>query len=321
MLIKENGVFFSLLLVVVLCGMASSAQATEVRLGTAAPGSFSHFAGRVLCRMINQKVTDTSCQQIVIADTVDKLTNLQSGSIDISLIDSRVLLDATNKSSQFEFTDTAYNGLRTVAPLFATPIVLVARHDAGINSLDDLRGKRLNIGVPGSIQTWAAEKIMQAKRWTEKDFTLLGTLPPIKSQDAKAFCYGTMQAMVHIGIHPDFSLRHLLTNCDGGLVGMDDSDVAKLIKTDPALWKIEIPAGTYPSHPEKEVTFGTQTWLVASDTFDSDMVYDIVAAIDENQEFLKKVHHALSLFSIKAARHGIATVPLHPGAAKYFDEQ
>ncbi len=295
-----------------------SVHALDILLGTEAPGSFSYFTGRVLCRMINHKVDDVSCQQIATPDDVYNLTNLQGGSLDISLVDSRSLFEAINKSGNFEFLDIDYANLRLLAPLYDVPITLVVRNDAGISSLEDLKGKRINAGTPGSLQYRAVHTILKAKKWSRKDFSLMGDLPPIKSQDTKAFCYGTMQAMVYIGIHPDFSLRSTLKTCHGSLLNMNDSDIEKLVKNDPALWKTTLPADTYPSYRKKVETFGTRTMLVASVGLDKETVYKIVAAIDNNRECLTDAHSALSLFSVGVAQKSASGINLHPGAAQYF---
>ena len=303
-----------------VCIFPLAANAFDIRLGTGEPGSFSYFSGRVLCRIINSQVDDIHCQQVPAIDDVHNLTNLQGGSLDISLVDSRTLFDAIEKTGNFEFLDISYENLRALAPLYDIPITLIVRNDAGITSLTDLKGKRINAGNPGSLQDLAVDTILKAKKWSRDDFSLVGVLPPIKAQDTKAFCYGTMQAMVYIGIHPDFSLRRLLKTCNGDLLSMDDSDIEKMVNDHPAFWKIDLPAGTYSSDPEKVVTFGTRAMLVASDGLDTETAYKIIETIDNNRKRLSTTHSALSLFSPDTARKSATGIELHSGAAKYFSD-
>ncbi len=306
------------LLVMSVCLFPFSAQAFDIRLGTEAPGSFSYFSGRVLCRMINTQVEDVNCQQVPMVDDVANLTNLQGGALDISLINTRPLYDAINKTGKFRYMDIGYENLRVVAPLYNVPIALIVRKDAGIASLDDLKGKRINAGNPQSPQDLAIDTILLAKGWSRKDFSLVGVLPPIKSQDSKAFCYGTIQAMVYIGQHPDFSLRRLLKTCNGDLLNMDDKDIVHLLATHPELWKMDIAAGIYPSHPEKVITFGTRTMVIASVDLDDETVYRIVEALDENRKQLAAAHPALALFSVETAQKSAPGMTLHPGAEQYY---
>ena len=297
-----------------------SANAFDIRLGTGEPGTFSHFTGRMLCRVINSHTSDMNCQTVPTSDDVYNLTNLRGGSLDIGLVDSRMLLDAINKTGLFKFLDISYENLRALAPLYDIPITLVVRDDAGIASLKDLKGKRVNAGSPRSIQYLAVDTIMKAKNWSKKDFSLVGELPPSHSQDTMAFCHGEMQAMVHIGVHPNSYLQQLFKLCEANLVNMDDSDIEKLVNDHPAFWKIDIAANTYPSHPEEVTTFGTRAMLVASEDLDEETVYKIIDAIDSNQKRLSSAHPALSLFSVDTAQKSATGIQLHPGAAKYFSE-
>jgi len=297
-------------------------HAFDIRLGTGSPGSFSYFSGRVLCRMINNQVANLNCQQVAAAeDDVYNLTNLQGGSLDIVLVDSHTLFDAINKTGTFEFLDINYNNLRALVPLYDTPISLIVRNDAGITSLADLRGKRINAGAPGSIQYLAMNRILKAKKWSKNDFSLVGDLSPSQSNDdTKAFCYGTMQAMVYVGIHPDFSLRRLLKTCNGSLLNMDDGDIKALVNSDPALWEIELPAGIYSSHPGKVMTFGTRSMLVASEDLDQEVVYQIIEAIDKNKTYLEGIHRSLGLFFTAKDQKNPDGLQLHPGAVRYLSE-
>ena len=307
-----------LFLLVGIMAIPLSVQAFDIRLGTETPGSFSYFSGRILCRLINTQVEDVTCHQVPMVGDVDNLTNLQGGSLDISLVDSRALFDAINKSGNFKFLDISYENIRAIAPLYDVPITLIVRNDAGIDSLADLKGTRINAGTPGSLQYQAVNTILKAKGWSRKDFSLVGDLPPIKSQDTKAFCYGTMQAMVYIGLHPDFSLRRLLKTCNGELMNMDDSDINRLVSEHPEFWKIELEDGTYPSQDGKVVTFGTRAMLVASSDLDQETVYKIIEVIDKSKKRLVSAHPALSLFSVETARKSATGIKLHPGSARYF---
>ena len=319
--------FFRRMLIICLflfigaCVIPFSANAFDILLGTGEPGTFSHFTGRMLCRVINSHTSDINCQIVPAADDVHNLTNLRGGSLDIGLVDSRMLLDAVNKTGHFEFLGISYENLRVLAPLYNIPITLIVRNDSGIASLKDLKGKRINAGTSLSLQYLAVDTIMKTKNWSKKDFSLFGELPPSQSQDKMAFCHGTMQAMMHIGVHPDPSLQQLFKLCEADLVTMDDSDIEKLVNDHPAFWKIDIAADTYPSHPEKTATFGTRAMLVASEALDEETVYKIMDAIDSNQKRLTSAHPSLSLFSVDTAQKSAMGIQHHPGAAKYFSEQ
>jgi TRAP transporter TAXI family solute receptor len=297
-----------------------SANAFDILVGTGETGTFSHFTGRTICRIIKRHSNDINCKTIPGSDDVHNLTNLQEGSLDIGIIDSRMLHDAINKTGYFEFLDISYDNLRALVPLYDVPVTLVVRGDVEITSLEQLKGKRINAGAPRSLQHLAFDTIMKAKNWSEKDFSLFEELPASQSQDTMALCYGTIQAMIHIGVHPDSSLQQMLRRCKAGLVNMNDIDIEKLVMDHPAFSKTNIAADTYTSNPKGVTTFGTRAMLIASADLDEQTVYKIIDAIYSNQKHLKRAHPALSSFTMDAARKNDLGIQLHPGAVKYFSE-
>ena len=297
-----------------------SANAFEILLGTGETGTFSHFTGRTLCRLINRHTDDINCSVVPSTGYVDNLTNVHDGSLDIALVGSRVLHDAINNTGYFEFLDIKYDNLRTLLPLYEVPVSLVVRRDAKISSLDGLKGKRINAGAPRSLQKLAMEAIMKMKGWSRKDFKLVTELPTSQSQDSLAFCHGTVQAMVHIGVHPDPALKQLLSTCKADLIGINDSDIQKLIKDHPAYTAITIAADTYPTQSQV-TTVGVTIMLVTSEDIDEQTIYKIIDAIYSNQARLKSAHSALATFTDRVkARQLDAKPQIHPGAAKYFAE-
>ena len=229
-----------------------------------------------------------------------------------------MLTDAVNKTGYFKFLDIRYDNLREFLPLYDRPFTLVARGDADITSLQNLKGKRINAGAPRSEEHLATDAILTAKNWTKDDFSLFGELSASLSQDTMAFCYGEVEAMVHIGVHPDSSLQQLLELCSATLVDMDDSDIVKLVDSQPALSLIDIPAGIYPSLQKPVSTFGTTVFLIASGSLDEETAFKIMEALDKNQQNLRSTHPALSTFTVETAPRRTAGIQRHPGAEAYL---
>ena len=308
----------AVILIFVFTTLCTPASALELRLGTGEEGSFSHFSGRVLCRIVNRQAVDLSCTVVPAPGDTHNLTNLRSGSLDLALVDSKTLHAAVTKSGRFRFLDIDYDTLRMLLVLYDVPVSLVVRSDAGIASLAKLPGKRINIGAPESRERSAADIVLAAKDWTRADFSVVQELSASQSQDTMAFCHGSVQAMVHIGVHPDTSLQQLFKLCSAELVSMDDADIQKLIKTHPAIFETTIAAGTYPLLPQAVKTFGTRAILVASDSLDEQTVYQILEAITSHADRLRQAHPALSDIVAETMRSEEIGVPLHPGAARFL---
>ncbi len=301
--------------------LATSSFAFEIRIGTEKTGSFSHFTGRTICRIVEKQLDELQCSVVPAESHVHNLTNLQGGSLDLSLVDSRMLHDAVTGKGLFEFFDISYDNLRAIMSLYDLPVSVVARSTAGIKSLDDLKGKRINAGAPRSQQHLAIETIMAVKSWSAKDFSLMEELPSSLSQDTMAFCHGSVQAMVNIAVHPNPELLQLFKLCKAQLLSLNQGDIDAIRSSHPAFIQIDIAPNTYSAYPRGIRTFGTTMKLVTSDGLDDETVYQIISALDQGQRSLKSAHPALSPRIPDAAAQQTGGIQLHPGAVKYVREQ
>ncbi len=326
-LINQKGISNFLKRLTMLCAavilgtVPLAADADDVLLGTGAAGDFSYFAGRAICRILNQSPGELNCRLIPASDDLHNLTNLNGGSLDLALLDSRLLNDAMTRNGQFMFLDIRYDNLGALLPLYELPILLVARGDAGIAGLSDLKGKRINIGIARTKVRDAVDFIMTAKGWTKRDFTLIQELPASQSQDKMAFCHSAVDAMVHIGVHPDSAFQQLIDLCAAVPVDMDDADISRAINGNPAVSTISIPPATYPGLEKPVASFGTAILLVASGSLDDETAMAIMAALEKHQGSLQSIHPALGQFSVKPADAPDIGLSLHPGAAAYFSTQ
>ena len=298
-----------------------SAAAMSILIGTGEVGSFSHFVGRTICRTIDSRLTDIDCKALPGPDDLHNLTNLQIGSLDMVLVDSRTLHDAISQSGQFRFLDISYVRFRALARLYEVPAMLVARSDAGIPSLDSLTGKRINMGSPGSLRNRLFSAIMEAKGWTREDFSLVEELSSSQAVDSMAFCHGTIQAMLHIGVHPDAQLNQLIRLCDAQLIDTVDQDTARVIQDHAAYSRVGIAAGTYPSQDRTVFALGTRVMLVASEDFGEPLAYRIIGALADARRRIESAHPALAAFDERTAAGDELGIPLHPGVSRYLKEQ
>jgi TRAP transporter TAXI family solute receptor len=311
-------IYSTLVIVLTLFFYSPSASAFDILLGTAEPGTFSHFSGRLIERTIKKQVKGINCKVIPGSGDIHNLTNLQQGSLDIALIDSRMLYDAINKTGYFQFLAINYKNIRLLAPLYDVPITLIVGQNTGIKKLGDLKGKRINAGAPLSLQNLLFETISTAKNWSKKDFKLVTEISDSQSQDTMAFCHGIVDAMIHIGIHPSPPLQQLFNLCNAGMADMDDPDIDKLVLRHPAFSKFTIPSGTYTGQTTDITTLGTQTLLVASRDLDEETVYNVLDALFSNQKRLSNAHPALSLQKPDITKINRMGINLHAGAVKYF---
>ena len=143
---RVYGVLVYMLLIPSLC------LSFDLTLGTGSRDTFSYFAGKLVCRAIHRSGADVSCQVIPSDNFTDNLTNLQNGSLDLALTNSKIIYDAFHGEGVFQFVSMDYSQLRLLMPLYRTPIVLVARRDSKIDVFADMVGKKVNGGMSFSLQ-------------------------------------------------------------------------------------------------------------------------------------------------------------------------
>ena len=324
---QSNGIRACLRLMLscaILCLLAmhpGPVQAFELLLGSGESGSFSHFVGRQLCRSINTLPEgELRCRTIPDASPVHNLTNLSGGALDLILIDSRLLSDALQETGSFQFLDIDYGNLQALLPVYDTPVMLLVSGDADIHTLPDLQGGKVNFGPPGSLQHEVFEAILAAKSWKPADFSLVEELSNSGSQAAMAFCHGGIQAMLHVGIHPDPGLKRLRRECRARPLNLDDPEIQDMVRKRPSYFRIVLPPERS-SFPEHEVrTFGFKTLLVCSSDLDRDTVRRLLSGIEQQQADLREAHPALADFQMQGLDVQQWTIPFHEEAQRFFSE-
>ena len=208
--------------------------------------------------------------------------------------------------------------LRSVFSIHPEPFTVVARADAGIETFDDLKGKRVNIGNPGSGQRSTMEVVLDAKGWTTDDFALASELQA--AEQSQALCDNNIDAMVYTVGHPSGSIQEATTACDSVLVDVTGPEIDKLVEENPYYRKATIPGGMYRGNPDDTQTFGVGATFVTSADVPDDVVYEVVKAVFENIDQFKSLHPAFANLDPKEMANDGLSAPMHPGAERYYRE-
>jgi hypothetical protein len=300
--------------------VAAAAAATEVAIGTGEPGSSYHQLGRALCRLIDAGSEEhgLTCEPLATPGGLFNLSNVRGGAIEFGLVPSDLHYYAVEHSGPFEFVDATYENIRSLFSLYAEFFTLVAHLDAGIAGLDDLKGRRVNNGVWGTAERGFVDSLKAAKGWSTKDFLLTEELPV--SQQSLAFCHGGLDAIVYSASHPDRDVGRVLELCDAVLVSVSANELATIQERNPFYVAGEIPADIYPQTTESVATFGIKVTLISSEETDAEIVYEVVKAVFENLDRLKRSNRSLMPVAPSEMMTDGLTAPLHEGAKRYFEE-
>lgn len=298
---------------------ARTAAKNFVTIGTGGVTGVYYPAGGAVCLLVNRdRMTHgVRCSVESTGGSVFNIKKIISGELDIGLTQSDWQYHAYHGTSRFK-DGGALKDLRAVFSIHPEPFTVVARSSAGIRKFEDLRGKRVNIGNPGSGQRATMEVLMNALGWTTADFKAVSELK--SSDQSAALCAGTFDAMVFTVGHPSQSIKEATTSCDSMIVEVSGPAIDKLVSENEYYRSTVIPAGMYRGNAADVRTFGVAATFVASANAPDESIYRIVKSVFENFEAFKALHPAFkSLDKTEMITLGLSA-PLHRGAVKYFKE-
>ena len=257
------------------------AQQQFVTIGTGGVTGVYYAAGGAICRSVEST-----------GGSVYNLNMIRAGELDFGVAQSDWQYHAYNGTSVFK--DAGPNkALRAVFSLHPEPFTVVVRKDAGIKSFEDLKGKRFNVGNPGSGTRASLEELLHAMGWKLADFSLASELKA--DEHGAALC--------------------------AKLIPLTGPAVDKLVAERPYYAKVSIPGGLYANNPDPTPTYGVLATLVTSTNTSDKVVYTLVKAVFENFDEFKKLHPAFAHLDPKDMIKNGNSAPLHDGAVKYYKEK
>jgi len=288
-------------------------------VGTGGVTGVYYPAGGAICRTINKhrKETGIRCSVESSRGSVANLNTMSDGELDLAFTQSDSQFHAYHGTDAFKKSGPNQN-LRSVFTMHAEPFTVVASKASGIRSFDDLAGKRVNIGNPGSGQRDTMDVLMRAKGWSKDSFSVASELT--SAEQSKALCNNKIDAFVFSVGHPSGSLKEATNGCDVVMVEVDGPVIDKLVSENSYYSKAVVPGGMYRGTDKDVNTFGVNASLMASSTTDADVIYTVVKSVIEDLDAMKKMHPAFSKLNAKAMATSHSGTPMHEGAKQYFKE-
>lgn len=297
---------------------AATAQEKFITIGTGGQTGVYYVVGQSICRLVNRESEKNGlrCTAPSTGASVANINAIKAGDQTMGVAQSDMQYNALE--GQDPWKDDAFAGERAVFSIHPEPITVVARADSGIESFDDLKGKRVNIGNPGSGSRATMEIIMDRKGWSMDDFSLASELKA--AEQSQALCDNKVDAIIYTVGHPNGSIQEATTSCASKLVPVTGEEIDKLVDENPYYSKATIPGGLYEGNAEDTETFGVRATMVSSDQVDEETVYQVVKAVFENFDRFKKLHPAFENLTKEEMISAGNSAPLHPGAERYYKE-
>tara|TARA_R110002096_G_scaffold202411_1_gene387103 strand:+ start:3209 stop:4189 length:981 start_codon:yes stop_codon:yes gene_type:complete len=298
---------------------ASSAEESFVTIGTGGQTGVYYVVGQSICRLVNRGSAEhgIKCTAPSTGGSIDNINAIKNGDRQMGVAQSDWQYHAYNGTSKFE--GEGYDKLRAVFSVHSEPFTVVARKDANIATFDDLKGKRVNIGNPGSGQRATMDVVLEAKGWTIDDFALASELK--SAEQAGALGDNKIDAMVFTVGHPSGSIQEATTTTDANLVSVEGPAIDKLVADNPFYAKATIPGGMYKGTDTDTNTFGVKATFVSSSDVPEETIYQVVKAVFDNFDRFKKLHPAFADLKEEDMIRAGNSAPLHDGAVKYYKER
>lgn len=298
---------------------AVAAQESFITIGTGGVTGVYYPTGGAICRLVNRDRAEHGirCGVESTGGSIFNINAIRGEELEFGVAQSDWQFHAYNGSSRFE-EQGPFENLRAVFSVHPEPFTVVARADAGIETFDDLQGKRVNVGNPGSGQRGTMEVVMDAKGWTMDDFAVASELQA--AEQSQALCDNNIDAMIYTVGHPSGSIQEATTACDSVLVDVSGEAIDALVEDRPYYRVATIPGGMYRGNDEDTTTFGVGATFVTSADVPEETVYQVVRAVFENIDQFKGLHPAFANLTPEEMANDGLSAPLHPGAERYFRE-
>ena len=310
----------SILSAALIGAMAVPAMATEfITIGTGGVTGVYYPTGGSICRLVNKgkKEHGVRCSVESTGGSVYNINTIRAGELQMGVAQSDWQFHAYNGTSKFK-SKGPFKDLRSVFSIHGEPFTLIARADSGIKSFADLKGKRVNIGNPGSGQRGTMDLVMEKMGMKKSDLKLASELKG--SEQSKALCDNKIDAMIYVVGHPAGAIKEATTTCDSVLVDVTGPVIDKLVADNSYYKYTTIPGGMYKGTDKDIKTFGVAATFVTSAKVSEKVVYEVVKAVFDNFDTFKILHPAFANLNKQDMIHNGNSAPLHRGAIKYYKE-
>lgn len=305
------------ILALTLCALmmlAVPASAVEYYyLATGGTSGTYYALGGEIATLFNNNVADIEVTAQSTGASAENIRLIDQGEAEFGIVQNDVADYAFNGINAFD--GEQIQSFSVMASMYPEVVQLVVHADSGINSLADLKGKRVSIGAAGSGVYFNAVQYFEIAGISLDEIqaqylSFAESSDAIKNRQIDA-------AFITAGF-PNPAIQELSATADVRLINLDDATIDSLIAAYPFYAKITIPAGTYTGQTEDANMVGIRAILIVSNALSEDAVYEMTKALYEKTGDIS--HAKGSEIVIESALLGVST-PVHPGAAKYYAEK
>jgi len=294
-----------------------AAAQTPLSIATGGTGGVYYPVGGGYAQIIDSFVDGYTATVEATNASVDNVAFISRGDADFALALADTVLAAYEGTGNFGPGGDLPRlpNLRAVTVAYTNAVHIITRANSGINSLQDLVGKRVSVGAPGSGTEVSANTILQAVGITYDDFAAVQRLGA--NETADALRDGAIDAGFWSGGVPTGAVMSLAETHDIRLVPVSDEELAAIRAADPTLIRYVFPEGAYRGVPETH-SIGTPNLLIVAAEMDEDLAYTFTKALFEHIDVVRNIHPSANETVPDTALD--SPIPLHRGAIRYYEE-
>jgi hypothetical protein len=296
-------------------------------IGTGGPTGVYFQVGNAICKMVakiqskdhgRKKGTDKAyrCSAPSTGGSTYNIGQIMEGELQFGVAQSDWGYHAYNGTKPDKVKP--FSNLRSVFSAHPEPFQIIVGKSSKIKDWNSMKGKKVNIGNPGSGQRGTFEVLMEAHGVDTGYFGSTSELT--SSEQSGALCDKKIDAFGYTVGVPNAGVAQSTDGCGAKIIDLNTDAVKKLVSDNPFYAFATIPKGTYKTSKKDVTTFGVMASVVSSADVPDDLVYSVVKAVFENLDDFKKQHPAFANLDPKKMIVDGLSAPLHPGAIKYYKE-
>ncbi|NJF24805.1 TAXI family TRAP transporter solute-binding subunit [Thermococcus sp. Bubb.Bath] len=291
----------------------SSKYTGEITIYTGGTSGVYYPLGSKYAQLLND--AGINAKAVTSGASVSNAQAIGNGNAQAAIMQNDVAYYAYN--GLYMFNGKPIKKLRGVAALYPETVQFVVKADSEIKSLQDLNGKKVAIGAPGSGTAVAAEQILKAAGVWDS----IQKVNQKFSQAAQALKLGQIDAAVIVSGAPTPAITEIAVNTPVRVLPISD-DILNKLKNEGYIFYVRqnLSKDTYNGMTEDTPTVAVKAILVVSADLPDSVVYDMTKVLFDNVDALRAVHAKAKYISLQTALDGMS-IPLHPGAAKYYEEK
>lgn len=297
---------------IIALSMGLSAQAAELRIGTASQGGAFYPVGQAISTLVSKYANDTTMVPIVTQGSVENPRLVNSGEVDVGITNNNLSVLANKGVGPYKKAGAME--LRSLGSLHFSVLHMMTLADSSINSVADLKGKRIAVGPAGGGTIPFLTQVLGLEGLTMDDIT-----PSFLSygDGFSQLADGNVDAAFALSGYPAGAVMQAQANKKLKFIPLTEGQVETALGKYPNYNKVVVPKDTYNTDADGTL-LGVNNMLIVDAGMSDEVAYEITKAIYDNMDEFR-AENALAN-QIEPERSLTLKIPLHPGAAKYFEE-